>query len=614
MPRYKALLLLGPTGAGKSPLGDHLEANGFRGRRCFHFDFGAELRASVAVRDGGGGERAEGDDALSDSDRAVIRRVLETGALLEDAEFPIARRVFRRFVRERGVGPDDWVALNGLPRHAGQALGLAPEVDVRFVVVLRATAGVVRKRIRTNTAGDRTGRSDDDPAGIEAKLKIFEARTRPLIEYYEARGAAVIPLEVGPRTSAAEMAGFLAEAGAAAEAPGSRRALNLISLAIFLASSTWFTGTAAGPFLKTLWSLGPGRAAWLTTAVQLGFIAGTISYALFNVADAFSTRRVFALSALAGALFNAAFAWPGNAYPSALAFRFLTGVSLAGVYPVGMKIVAQWHRGPLGRPLSRLIAALTLGSAMPFLIMALGAGLDPHLLLAAASLLAIGGAALIAFGLGDGPFRLPPARFDWKAAGRAFADRAFRMQAWGYFGHMVELYAFWSLSGAYLAAALAGSALSGEQTVAGIVFLIFLAGVVGCLAGGAISRHRGEKAVALAALAASALCCALSPLFFGLTAWALIPFLLVWGAAVIADSPQFSGLAVRFCDPEYMGTALTVQNGIGFAITVAIIQITAAAAPILGWRWVFLILLPGPVLGVLAARRLPGRGEGARPV
>jgi MFS family permease/adenylate kinase family enzyme len=606
MPKLQALLLIGPTGAGKSPLGDYLQAAGFRGRRCFHFDFGAELRASA--------QAAAGGDGLSDADRAVIRRVLETGALLEDAEFPIARRVFRRFIRERRVGLDDWVVLNGLPRHAGQALGLDPEVDVRLVVVLRAAAGIVAERIRTNAAGDRTGRPDDNPTEIEAKLKIFEKRTRPLIEYYSARGAAVIPLEVGARTSAAEMAGLLAEAGAPAEAAGSRRALNLISLAVFLASSTWFTGTAAGPFLKTLWGLGPGRAAWLTTSVQLGFIAGTLSYALLNVADAFSARRVFAVSALAGAAFNAAFAWPGNAFPTALAFRFLTGVSLAGVYPVGMKIVAQWHRGPLGRPLSRLIAALTLGSAVPFLIMALGGRLDPHLLLAGASGLALGGAALVAFGLGDGPFRIPPARFDWKAAGRAFADRAFRLQAWGYFGHMVELYAFWTLAASYLGAALVGTRLAGERTVAGFVFLIFLAGVAGCLAGGAASRRRGEKSVALAALAVSALCCAFSPLFFGFPAWALLPFLLIWGSAVIADSPQFSGLAARFSEPEYLGTALTIQNGIGFAITIAAIQITAAAAPILGWRWAFLLLLPGPVLGGLAARRIPGRGSKLPPV
>ena len=610
MPKRQAILLIGPTGAGKSPLGEYLEHTGFGGRRCFHFDFGTELRAAATPLR----TAFDDDDALSPTDLDIIRRALEAGTLLEDAEFPIALRIFRRFVHRKGLGPNDWIVLNGLPRHAGQALGLETEVDVSLVAVLQTAAEVVRERIRSNAAGDRTGRFDDEPAAIEAKLKIFEGRTRPLIEYYSSRGAAVIRVDVGAETTAAEMAGRLAAAGAPGDAPGSRRALNIVSLAVFLASSTWFTGTAAGPFLKTLWGLGPGGAAWLTTAVQLGFIAGTLSYALLNVADTFSSRRVFALSALAGALFNAAFAWPGNAYPAALAFRFLTGVSLAGVYPVGMKIVAQWHRGPLGRPLSRLIAALTLGSAAPFLLMALGGRLDPHILLAAASGLAIGGAALVAYGLDDGPFRLAPARFDWRAAGRVFAKRGFRLQALGYFGHMWELYAFWSLSGSFLAAALAGTALAGERTVAGFVFLIFLAGVGGCLAGGAASRRRGEKSVALAALAVSSICCAFSPIFFGVPAWALIPFLLVWGAAVIADSPQFSGLAARFCEEEYMGTALTLQNGIGFAITVSAIQITAGAAPLLGWRWVFLLLLPGPVLGGLAARRLPGRGSAPPPV
>ncbi len=607
MTKRQAILLIGPTGAGKSPLGDYLERTGCGGRRFFHFDFGAELRAAAAA-----GE-AHGDDGLSGTDRAAVRRSLETGALLENAEFDIALRVFRRFIRSKSVRPEDWVVLNGLPRHVGQALGLEPEVDVRVVAVLHAAAPIVRGRIRANTAGDRTGRSDDNPVEIEARLKIFEARTRPLVEHYASRGAAVIPIEVGAATTAADMAGILNAAEPASEAPGARRALGFLSLAVFLASSTWFTGTAAGPYLKALWSLGPGQAAWLTIAVQLGFIAGTFAFALLNLADSFSARRVFALSALAGAVFNAAFARPGTAYTAALAFRFLTGVSLAGVYPVGMKIVAQWHRGGLGRPLSRLIAALTLGSSMPFLIMALGGRADPHVLLAAASALALGGSALVAFGLGDGPYRLAPARFDWKAAGRVFANRAFRLQAWGYFGHMWELYAFWSLGSSYLGAALAGTALGGSRTVAWFVFLVFLAGVGGCLAGGAVSRTRGEKAVTLAALAVSAFCCAVSPLFFGFSAWALIPFLLVWGAAVIADSPQFSGLAARSCEEEYMGTALTVQNGIGFAVTVASIQITAAAVPLLGWRWAFLLLLPGPVLGALAASRLPDPVRGSGP-
>ncbi len=615
MPKRQAILLIGPTGAGKSPLGDYLEHTGFGGRRCFHFDFGAELRAAAIVARKACDD--DDDDDLSPADRAVIRRALESGALLEDSEFPIALRIFRRFVRRKGIGPDDWVVLNGLPRHVGQALGLETEVDVRMVALLHLEAPVVRERIRTNAGGDRRDRFDDNPAEIEARIKIFEARTCPLIDHYASLGSAVISLEVGLETTAAEMAGILAAKDlepAAEDAPGARRALGILSLAVFLASSTWFTGTAAGPYLKGLWGLGSGQAAWLTIAVQVGFIAGTLAFALFNLADVYPGRRVFALSALAGAVFNAAFALPGNGFSTALFFRFLTGMSLAGVYPVGMKIVAQWHRGGLGRPMSRLIAALTLGSSMPFLIMALGGSSNPSLLLAAASALALAGAMLIAFGLKDGPYQPAPARFDWKAAGRAFADRGFRLQAWGYFGHMWELYAFWSLGASFLGAALSGTAMGEARTIAWIMFLIFVAGVAGCLVGGAVSRKWGEKSMAVAALSTSAVCCALSPLFFGRPAGALIPFVLVWGAAVIADSPQFSSLAAHFCEPAYMGTALTLQNGIGFAVTVVAIQITASAVPFLGWRWAFLLLLPGPVIGIWAAFRIPGPGAGSGPV
>jgi adenylate kinase family enzyme/MFS family permease len=595
MSKRPALLLIGPTGAGKSPLGAYLEHNGFRGRPCVHFDFGAELRAAAAAGD---------DPDLAASDRAVIRRVLQTGALLEDREFPIARAVFRRFLKRKSADLDNWVVLNGLPRHVGQAAGLEGEVEVRLVVFLQASAEVVAERIRSNPAGDRTGRVDDDPDSIEAKLKTFAARTAPLVEHYAERGAEIIRLDVGPASSAGEMAGFLAASMEKNKAPGAGRALTVLSLAVFLASSTWFTGTAAGPYFKALWGLGPARSAWLTIAVQLGFIAGTLGFAFLNLADIFPARRVFALSAMAGALFNAAFAWPGRAYPAALVLRFLTGVSLAGVYPVGLKIVAQWFRGGLGRPLSRLIAALTLGSSMPFLLQALGGRLDPHLLLGAGSVLAALGAVLVGRGLADGPFQAAPARFDWRAASRAFSSPPFRLQAWGYFGHMWELYAFWSLGGVFLGAALAGSPWGGERTVAAIGFFVFLAGVGGCLLGGARSRKRGEKAAAVAALEVSAVCCVLSPLFFGFPAWALVLFLMVWGAAVIADSAPFSGLAARFCEAPYLGTALAVQNGLGFAVTVVSIQVTVLAAGLVGWRWAFLILLPGPVFGRWAANRL----------
>jgi adenylate kinase family enzyme/MFS family permease len=601
MPKFKAILLLGPTGAGKSPLGDELEKRGFRGRRCFHFDFGAELRAAAVII----GKAYNGDDdGLSDSDRAVIRRVLETGALLEDSESPIAWRVFRRFVRTRGVRPDNWIVLNGLPRHIGQARGLSRDVDIRLVVVLHAAPSVIRERIRTNIAGDRTNRIDDRPADIEAKLGIFEDRTRPLIDFFAARGAEIVRIEVDREAAASTVAESLQVRDAETEAPASHRALRLVSLAIFLASSTWFSGTAAAPALKSLWRLGNAQSVWLTISVQLGFVAGTFVYAVFNLADIFPARRVFAFSALAGAAGNAAFALLANGFGSGLAFRFLTGVSLAGVYPVGMKIVAQWHRTGLGRHLSRLTAALTLGSSLPFLLFAAGGRLAPRPLLLAASMLAAGGAALVGWGLGDGPYLRAAAPFDWKAAARMFRIRAFRRQAFGYFGHMWELYAFWSLSAGFWGAALAGAPWAGGGSLSLIIFLIFLAGAVGCLAAGAASRRFGELAAARAALWISGLCCALSPFIFELPSGVIIPCALVWGAAVIADSAQFSGLAAGVCEPAYTGTALTVQNGIGFALTVVSIQLVSAAAPLLGWRWAFLLLLPGPIVGAWALTSL----------
>jgi len=269
----------------------------------------------------------------------------------------------------------------------------------------------------------------------------------------------------------------------------------------------------------------------------------------------------------------------------------------------------------LGRRMSRLIAALTLGSSMPFLLFACGGRFGPRVLLLAASGLAAVGAAVVAWGLTDGPFRREAAAFDGRAAIRAFGDRSFRLQAFGYFGHMWELYAYWSLSAGFLSAALAGTPFGSGRSVSLIVFFVFLAGVGGCLAGGALAGRRGEREAARASLWISGGCCALSPLFFGLPAWAVLPFAWLWGAAAIADSAPFSGLAAGFSPPAYIGTALTIQNGIGFAVTVVSIQSIAAIAPLIGWRWAFLFLLPGPVLGAWAVEKLrnpsgPAAGRG----
>ena len=383
-----------------------------------------------------------------------------------------------------------------------------------------------------------------------------------------------------------------------AEDDGASRALGIVSLAVLLAGSIWFSGTAAMPALRELWSLSDGQAAWLTVAVQLGFISGTFLYSVLNIADVFNARRVFLVSALLGAAFNAAFAWLASGLATALVFRYLAGITLAGVYPVGMKLVASWFREGLGWRLGVLVGALALGTASPYLVQALGAGRDWRLLAGLASFSAVMGGLLVALLLRDGPYLRTRAPFDARAAGRVFNDPAFRYTAFGYFGHMWELYALWSLVGFFLAGR------AGPSEIALAAFATVGAGFVGCAGGGWISRRVGERRVALTALVASGTLCLLSGLAYALPTPALYAYLVGWGIVAVADSPQFSALAARYAPPEYTATALTVQNGIGFAVTVVSLQVLPLLAAHIGWRWVFTTLAVGPFVGAVYMVRL----------
>jgi len=388
------------------------------------------------------------------------------------------------------------------------------------------------------------------------------------------------------------------------DAAGRRRALGLVSLAVLLASSTWFSGTAAAPVLKKTWDLSDVQASWLTIAVQLGFIAGTFIFALLNLADVFKSRRVFFFSALAGAVFNAAFALFSRGLGPAVFLRFLTGLTLAGVYPVGMKIVAQWYRRGLGWGLGVMVGALTLGTALPYLILALGGVVRWRVWVSAASGLAVVGGLIVRYVLGDGPYLGQAARFDFRAAFRLFGHRPFLLQSLGYFGHMGELYALWSLGGFFIAARFIGRRPLAPETVSLLMFAVVAAGTAGCVLGGLLSRRRGARTVALSSLSVSAICGLLSSLIFTLQGTLFVLVMLVWGAAAVADSAQFSALAAEACPAEYTGTALTIQNGIGFAVTVISIPLVARLGQIAGWRWAFTALAIGPVLGALALSRL----------
>lgn len=377
----------------------------------------------------------------------------------------------------------------------------------------------------------------------------------------------------------------------------------MVSLAVLLASATWFSGTAASAALMREWGLDAVQGAWLTISVQLGFIAGTLLYALLNLSDVFNARMVFCFSALLGAAFNAAFGFASQEWAWSLLYRFFTGVTLAGVYPVAMKIVASHFESGLGWRLGVMVGALTLGTASPYLLQTLGSGLDWRVLVGVGSASAVVGGLIMVWTVKDGPYLSGRARFDAGMALRVFSSPLFRATAFGYFGHMWELYAFWSLIGFYLQGnrQLQTQWLSLELAV----FAIIAIGAVGCLWGGWMSRRWGERRVALISLWVSGGACLASGLVFQWPEPLLVLMLLVWGFFVVSDSPQFSALAARHAPAPYTGTALTIYNGVGFAVTVASIQLLPWLAGWMGWRWAFTPLALGPLIGVYFTSKLP---------
>ena len=383
------------------------------------------------------------------------------------------------------------------------------------------------------------------------------------------------------------------------------RILPTIVLSQFAGTSLWFAGNAVLPDLQAELGLAGNAVASITSAVQLGFIAGTLVFAVLAIADRFLPSRAFLACALLGAIANAlVIATPALAepYPAILALRFATGFFLAGIYPVGMRIAAGWYREGLGNALGWLVGALVLGTAFPHLLKGLGQSMPWSTVLASLSIIAAAGGVAMAVLVHDGPYGAKGTKFDPRAVFQIFASRKLRASAFGYFGHMWELYTFWALVPLLLAgyATKNGTALN----VPAWSFAIIGAGAIGCVAGGYASRTIGSAKVAFAQLSLSGLCCLASPLAFLLPVPFFLAFLVAWGIFVVGDSPQFSALNAANAPKALVGSTLTLVNCIGFAITIPSIALAARLADALPLEWLFVPVAAGPVLGLLATRPL----------
>lgn len=388
--------------------------------------------------------------------------------------------------------------------------------------------------------------------------------------------------------------------------PARWRMLGLLAVSELLGMSLWFTGNAVAPQLQERWHLASSSVGWLTTTVQLGFVAGTALSALFNVADLVPARRLFTIAALMGALANAGFAYaPG--YPLALWLRGVTGFCLAGVYPPAMKMAATWFRARRGLAIGTIVGALTVGKATPYLVHALPQLPAGQVVLAASASAALA-AVIVWFGYRDGPYAFGARPFSISLIHTVIRDREWRLATGGYLGHMLELYAFWTWIPAFLLASAAQRAgvatLPVAPAVTALSFAVIAVGGAGCIWGGLVADRVGRERLVTIAMAVSGSCALVIGFAFGASWWLVAPIALVWGVFVIADSAQFSVLVTESVPPHAVGTALTIQTSLGFLLTTVSIQMVPPVVAAAGWRWAFPMLALGPALGIASIRAL----------
>jgi len=369
----------------------------------------------------------------------------------------------------------------------------------------------------------------------------------------------------------------------------------------FAGTALWFAGNAVLPDLVDEWGLSQSSLGYLTSSVQFGFIVGTFLFALLNIADRFSPTKVFLVSALSGALFNGLIPLlQERSLPILIFLRFATGFFLAGIYPVGMKVAADWFEVGLGRALGWLVGALAFGTSFPFLLRQISQSWQA--LLWETSAIAATGGLVVGYFIPNGPYRKPGTKLDPRITFTLFRDRRFRSAAMAYWGHMWELYAFWTWCPVVWESYLQKETTPWlrDNAASVITFCVIAVGGIGCIIGGYLSLRHGSAVVAFLCLAVSGTLCLLSPLLylFAPPIVMLVSYLL-WGLAVVADSPQFSTLVAQTSPAQHKGTALTIVNCVGFALTIGSIQLLTVPIP---EQYMFLLLAPGPIFGLWSLR------------
>jgi MFS family permease len=377
------------------------------------------------------------------------------------------------------------------------------------------------------------------------------------------------------------------------------RMLGLICAGVVLCMTTWFSATAITPELVLRWHLSAGQVAWLTNAVQLGFVTGALLSSLVSLPDLVPLRKLMGVSALVAAAANLCLLW----VPSVgwlLVVRFVTGVALAGIYPPALKLASTWFVRGRGTALGLVIAALTLGSASPHLIRSLTDRVDWQAVVQASSACTLVGAVVLVFFVAEGPFPFSRAVFNPRYMAVVMRNRPLVLANLGYFGHMWELYAMWGWFLAYVRAALPQLGLAGGRNASVVTFVVIASGVAGAAVGGVLADRTSRMFAAGLMMTLSGLCAVAIGFVFAGPVWLFFAVAIVWGVTVIGDSAQFSAMATELSDPSYVGTALALQLGLGFALTLVSIRMTPVIAAHIGWRWSFLPLAAGPAVGVVA--------------